>query len=131
MSRSKGDFSSHKLADSSGQHVIVVVPIPDDPLGPLGVLILDNCAHFERMLTYCSPCSHMNVPSCTLQAYLRATVWSHVELVREVQIGGYVYGGGGFWPKRCKVRIFRPFFDFYPTLVWTVLKSLSPPILEN
>ena len=43
-----------------------------------------NFAHFEPVLTQLSPLGHMYAPSCTVRTYLRAILWSGVELGRGV-----------------------------------------------
>ena len=52
--------------------------------GPFGVHKEVNCAHFDPVWTQFSPLCHMYAPSCTLHTYLRAILWSHVELGRGV-----------------------------------------------
>ena len=50
--------------------------------GPFGMLKQTFLAHFEPNLTQFSRFRHMYVPSCTLRAYLRAVMWSHLEFGR-------------------------------------------------
>ena len=61
-----------------------ITRFPAKGRGPFRVHKQDNCAHVEPILTRFRPSNHMNAPSCILLAYLRAVLWSHVELGRGV-----------------------------------------------
>ena len=55
--------------------------------GAFGVLQRDNSAHFEPILIQIgqfSPFRHIYAPACTPLTYLRAVLWSHIELGRGV-----------------------------------------------
>ena len=50
-----------------------------DP-GPFGVLKQVFLGRFEPVLTEFSPFHHIYAPLCALRTYLRAVLWSHLEL---------------------------------------------------
>ena len=54
-----------------------------DP-GLFAMLKQVSLAHFEPVLNNFSPFRHMYAPSCALCTYLRALLWSHLELGRGV-----------------------------------------------
>ena len=53
-------------------------------LGPFAMLKEVFLAHFEPVLTKFSPFRRMYAPSYTLRTYLKAFLWSHLELGRGV-----------------------------------------------
>ena len=74
-----GPFCDQKLVKLGSK-----MSFSTNDVGPYGVLKRGNSTPFEPILTQCSPLRHMYAPSCTLRTYLRAILWSHLDLGRGV-----------------------------------------------